>query len=42
MSNDPTHILEGILKNNINRLTNEEVKKQTNNQHLQVKMNKET
>ena len=42
MSNDPTHILEGILKNNINRLTNEEVKKQTNNQHIHVKMNKET
>ena len=42
MSNVSIHILEGILKNNINRLTNEEVKKQTNNQHLQVKMNKET
>ena len=34
MSNAPTHILEGIIKNNNNRLNNEEVKKQINNQLL--------
>ena len=34
MSNAPTHILEGIIKNNTNRLNNEEVKKQINNQLL--------
>ena len=34
MSNSPTHILEGILKNNTNRLNHEEVKKQINNQLL--------
>ena len=30
----PTHILEGILKNKTNRLINEEVKKQINNQNI--------
>ena len=34
MSNGPTHILEGIIKNNPNRLYNDEVKKQINNQLL--------
>ena len=34
MSNAPTHILEGIIKNNSNRLNNEETKKQINNQLL--------
>ena len=34
MSNAPTHILEGIIKNNTNRLNNKEVKKQINNQLL--------
>ena len=34
MSNAHTHILEGILKNNTNRLNNEEIKKQINNQFL--------
>ena len=34
MSNAPTHILEGIIKNNTNRLNNEEVKKQIKNQLL--------
>ena len=34
MSNAPTHILEGIIKNNTNRLNNEEVKKQLTNNNL--------
>ena len=34
MSNASIHILEGILKINTNRLNNEEVKKQINNQLL--------
>ena len=34
MSNAPTHIHEGIIKNNANRLNNEEIKRQINNQLL--------
>ena len=34
MSNASTHLLEGIIKNDTNRLNNEEVKKQINNQLL--------
>ena len=34
MPNAPTHILEGIIKNNTNRLNNEEIIKQINNQLL--------
>ena len=32
LSNAPTHILEGIIKNNLNRLKEEDIKKQINNQ----------
>ena len=34
LSNAPTHILEGIIKNNTNRLNNEEIVKQIKNQLL--------
>ena len=34
MSNAPTHIIEGIIKNNINKLNHDDIKKQINNQLL--------
>ena len=36
MSNAPTHILEGIIKNNTNRLNNEEVKIAINQQQSYI------
>ena len=42
MSNAPKYILEGIIKNNTNRLNNEDVKKLINNQLLPYIINKNT